>query len=121
MLINGVELKDIDIFDLEASEVIENAIEKVNKVCESKQPSKMSESIRLQCTAVFDCFNEIFGEGTDKKVFGNKVNLMDCLRAFGDLVENMAKQREDAEKEVNNLTSKYSSNRAQRRSKNNRK
>ena len=117
MLINGVELKDIDIFDLETSEVIEKATEKVVNTCKGKQTSKMSEVIRLQCTAVFDCFNEIFGEGTDKKVFGNKANLMDCLRAFTDLTENINKQREDAEKEANSLISKYSPNRAQRRTK----
>ena len=117
MIINGVELQDIDIFDLETSENIESAINKAEGIFKGEQPSRMSESIRLQCTAVFDCFNDIFGEGTDKKVFGNKVNLMDCLRVFSELVDNITKQREDAEKEVNNLTSKYSPNRAQRRSK----
>jgi len=112
MIINGVELEDIDVLDADESEKFENAIEKVKKI-ESIECSKNSEAIRMICNAIFQCFNDIFGEGTDKKVFGNKVNLMICIEAFEQLIETFNKSNEKAEK----FFSKYSSNRVQRRTK----
>lgn len=112
MIINGIELEDIDILDADQSEKFENAIEKVQKI-EKIESSKNSEAIRLVCNAIFDCFNDIFGEGTDKKVFGNKVNLMVCVEAFEQLIETVKKSNERAEK----FFSKYSPNRVQRRTK----
>ena len=74
---------------------------------------KVSESIRYQCNAIFDIFNTLFGEGTDKKVFGNKVNLLTCLKAFEELVL----QTNTKNNEVEKLYNKYAPNRAQRRTK----
>ena len=55
----------------------------------------------------------MFGEGTDKKIFGDKVNLLTCLKAFEELVEQVNAQKGEVEK----IASKYSPNRAQRRKK----
>ncbi len=112
MIINNVELQDIDILDADEAEKFESAIEKVKKI-ENVKCSKNSEAIRLVCNAIFDCFNDIFGEGTDREIFGNKVNLMTCLNAFEELVMHMKSQNEELEK----FSSKYSSNRASRRKK----
>ena len=116
MKINNVELEDVDIFDVDTAEKYEEAVKKVQKESEeSKQLEDISLSamIRKQCNAVFDCFNTIFGEGTDKKVFGQKVNLMTCLKAFEELIVNVNEQKQELEK----LTDKYSPNRAQKRAK----
>lgn len=113
MKINNVELEDIDILDADVAETYENALEKVITETNQTEELSISASIRKQCNAVFNCFNTIFGEGTDKKVFGNKVNLMTCLKSFEELVEHANKQKEELEK----LTEKYSPNRAQRRTK----
>ena len=73
----------------------------------------IAESIRIQCNAIFKIFNNLFGEGTDKKVFGNKVNLLTCLKAFDELVTQVNASNEEIEK----IANKYSTNRAARRKK----
>ena len=119
MKINNVELEDIDIFDADVAEKYEEALGKVEKeakkIQNAEEPKKLSlsDSIRKQCASVFDCFNTLFGEGTDKKIFGNKTNLMVCLKAFEELVVNVDEQK----KELDKMTDKYSPNRLQRRTK----
>lgn len=113
MKINDVELEDLDIFDLEVAGKYENALKNVEDMSEKVKGMTVAESIRTQCNAVFNVFNELFGKGTDKKVFGNKVNLLTCLKAFEELVVQMNEQKSEIEK----IASKYSPNRAARRSK----
>lgn len=113
MKINGVELEDLDIFDLDVAGKYENALKNVEDMSEKVKGMTVAESIITQCNAVFNVFNELFGEGTDKKVFGNKVNLLTCLKAFEELVIQMNEQKSEIEK----IASKYSPNRAQRRKK----
>ena len=114
MLINNVELEDIDVLDADMAEKYEGALKKVVEDAKEVQETgetSMSVTIRKQCNSVFDCFNSIFGEETDKKVFGNKVNLLVCLKAFEELVEYANEQKKELEK----MTNKYSPNRVQRR------
>ncbi|WP_291571432.1 DUF6673 family protein [Clostridium sp. UBA4548] len=113
MKINGVELQDIDIFDAEVSERYENALKDIQGIEGKIQDLKVSESIRIQCDAIFKVFNVLFGEGTDKKVFGNKVNLLVCLKSLEELVVQIDSQKAAVEK----LASKYQANRATRRGK----
>ena len=112
MVINGVELEDIDIYDVEVAERYDKVLENLKGIEENKSGS-MVEVITRQCTAIFDVFNTMFGEGTDKKVFGGRVNLRICLKAFEELVLQVNEQKSEIEK----LTNKYSANRAQRRAK----
>ncbi len=112
MKINNVELQDIDILDLEIAEKWEDALERVEEVAKSIEGMKISETIRIQCNAIFEVFNTLFGEGTDKKIFGDRVNLMMCLKAFEELVLYINEQKTEVEK----IASKYSSNRVKRRS-----
>ena len=68
------------------------------------------ESMRYQCTAVFNGFNELFGEGTDIKIFGNKTNLGKCLDATFALIEEEQRQATA----VTNKYKKYTSARVSR-------
>jgi hypothetical protein len=113
MKINGVELQDIDILDLEVAEKYEHSLEKVDGIAKKIEGVKITESIRIQCNIIFDVFNTMFGEGTDKKVFGDKVNLLTCLKAFEELVTHVNSKNAEVER----LANKYSPNRAQRRAK----
>lgn len=113
MKINGVELQDIDILDLEVAEKWEKALERVESITKTMEGMKVSESIRTQCNAIFDVFNTLFGEDTDRKVFGDRVNLLICLKAFEELVTHMSAKNSEVEK----IASKYSPNRATRRNK----
>lgn len=114
MIINKVEIGDLDLFDADVVEKYEKTLVEVeNKVKEAAKETKISNNIRKQCEAVFGCFNTLFGEGADKKIFGEKVNLLICLKAFEELVTQMTAQKGELEK----MLSKYSPNRAQRRAK----
>lgn len=113
MIINGVELEDLDIYELEVAERYEKALAKVNEDSNKGNSKSLSEGIKYQCNLIFDFFNTLFGEGTDKKIFGNKVNLMTCVKAFEEVVLRMNEQK----KEIEKLSNKYSPNRAARRNK----
>lgn len=113
MIINGVELEDLDIYDVEVAEKYEKALETVHLSSNKDNSKSLSEGIKFQCNLIFDFFNTVFGEGTDKKIFGNKVNLMTCIKAFEEIVLKVNEQK----KEIEKLSNKYSPNRAARRSK----
>ena len=113
MKINGVELDNLEIYDADVAERYEKALDDVIKKSEDIQGLKTSAIIRKQCECVFKFFNTMFGECTDKKIFGDKVNLLTCLKAFEELVEQVNAQKGEVEK----IASKYSPNRAQRRKK----
>ncbi|MGH4125597.1 MAG: DUF6673 family protein [Clostridium sp.] len=113
MKINNVELEDIDILDADVAEKYENALGEVAGIAKKVEGMKPSESIRTQCRVIFSTFNTLFGEGTDKKIFGDRVNLLICLKAFEELVVAMNSQKEEVQK----LANKYSPNRAQKRAK----
>lgn len=113
MLINGVELEDIDVYDLEVAEKYDKSLERIKSIEENNKNVSMVEMIKINCNAIFDVFNLMFGEGTDKKVFGDRVNLLICMTAFEELVSQMNDKKAEMEK----ITNKYTPNRANRRSK----
>lgn len=97
MIINNVELPDIDVTDALVMENYEAAHDKVAEKMNNLDVNgkRRSELIRIQCEAVFEFFEDIFGEGAAKKVFGESVNLTTCLDAYEAVVI-----------EVNNLDKK---------------
>ena len=116
MLINNVELPDIDVSDALVMENYEAAHDKVAEKMNNLDVNgkRRSELIRIQCEAVFEFFEDVFGEGAAKKVFGESVNLTTCLNAYEAVVI-----------EVNNLEKKVAGqykakfgNRQQRRNQN---
>ncbi|MDI9215944.1 MULTISPECIES: DUF6673 family protein [Clostridium] len=113
MIINGVELEDIDFYDLEVAEKYDKSLERIKSIEENNKNVSMVEMIKINCNAIFDVFNLMFGEGTDKKVFGDRVNLLICMTAFEELVSQMNDKKAEMEK----ITNKYSPNRANRRTK----
>lgn len=105
---------EIDFYDADVMEKIENSFEETQKQVQAymqEKTTKTSEVIRGVCKVVFDFFNRVFGEGTDKKIFGTKTNLIDCLKAFEQFVDAKTKQ----DKELEEISNKYSPNRATRR------
>jgi len=116
--IRNVEL-DFDFNDADDMEKLENAIEKTQKDLNNIKTDgkKASEIIRETCKSIFDCFNKVFGDGTDKKIFGEKTNLNTCKEAFEDLINARLEQETQFTEEMNNIEKKYSPNRATRRSK----
>ena len=113
MIINGVELEDLDIYDLEVAEKYDNAIKDIATLENKVKEMDNVETMKTMCNAVFDVFNTMYGDGADKKIFGNKVNLKTCLSAFGDFATQMNEQKN----ELDGIVKKYSPNRANRRNK----
>lgn len=107
MKINNVELKDIDIYDLEVAETWEKIKNEAVSLEDEVKGLSSVESIRFQCNFVFRAFNSLFGPGADKKVFGDRVNLIVCLDAFQELANNLDKSASRIEK--------YAPNRLERR------
>lgn len=118
--LNGVEF-DLDLMDLDIAEKVERETKKVASEAEKAKGKSRSESIKIQCYAVFNCIDNIFGKGAHNKIFGDKVNLRDCLRVFEQLILEMQKQDEEDSKEFSQMVSKYSPNRVQRRVNKNKK
>lgn len=84
MFINNVELPNIDVADALVMEHYEAAHDKVAEKMNNLDIAgkRRSELIRIQCEAVFEFFEDVFGEGAAKKVFGESVNLTTCLNAY---------------------------------------
>lgn len=113
MKINNVELEDIDMMDVEIAEKYEGVLKNIEKMVEDVKDMKFSESIRAQCNSIFSVFNVLFGPGTDKKVFGEKVNLLTCLKSFEELAMILNSQTKDVQK----IADKYSPNRVSKNTK----
>ena len=112
MIINGVEL-EIDFTDADILERIENGSKEVfNKAEELKGNKDLSpaEGIRQECKILKDFLDYVLGDGTSRKLFGEKNSLQQCVKAFGDII-NARKQQYD---EFQARVSKYSPDRLKR-------
>ncbi|NFO46530.1 AP endonuclease [Clostridium botulinum] len=97
MKINNVEIENLDLMDADIAEKYEKAVTDLQKKEKETNFEGMglSQIIRTQCTLIFDFFNDIWGKGTDKLVFGDKVNYRTCEKAFKDVVEYSVKQKNE--------------------------
>ena len=87
MIVNGVNIPDPDVGDvafLEKFEAQNDLIAK--KSAEIDKNARRSESVRTQCNLIFEFFDAVFGEGTARKIFGEKVNLKTCIDAYADAI-----------------------------------
>ena len=111
MIINDVELTDIDKYDYETAKKVEDAMESLKGISDEVKGLKQSKSIEIQCKAINNLFDTIFGEGTSEKVFKNKMNLKVSFFALEKIVDYVSKEDEEFKK----ITNKYTPNRAARR------
>ena len=113
MEINGVTL-EFDILDADTAEKYERALREMEQEADSLDEQgdiSLADNIRIQCRAIFDFFNTIFGEGTDKAIFGEKVNLGTCMDAYDQVVDTANRQRMQYE---NRIEKYYNAARAKR-------
>ena len=117
---------NFDFFDAEQMERYEKESEIVQKELNSLDINKMkmSEFINKTCQTIEKCFDNVFGEGTSKKIFEEKRNFRLCVKAFKDLVKAKKEQVneidndiEDFQKELQEINAEYKPNRATRRAK----
>lgn len=108
MRINDVELYA----DLYEADVVDRYLAAMKKVADEANKLRKDisltpgESIRRQCQTIFECFNSIYGEGTDKKLFGERTNLKECLSAFQQLIDETNRQKTEMEQISKAIASK---------------
>jgi len=110
MVFRDLEI-DFDIFDADTAEAYEEAVKRVEEGNKKAPGDSLSVVIRRQCGLVFDFFDDLFGDGFHKQLFGERTNLTECLDAFEEFVHNVNAQRAVLENKVNT----YAPNRAARR------
>lgn len=83
--INGIEL-EFDIYEADNAELFQKETEKVIKVSKKlKDNEDLAKAIRVQCKAVFDFIDALFGEGVHREIFGDSVNLKTCAKVYADI------------------------------------
>lgn len=60
-------------------EGIKGVVEKAN---EAQKLSSQADGIEMQCNAVIDFIDDVFGKGSAQKVFGEETDLLTCLEAY---------------------------------------
>ena len=112
MKIRDIEV-EFDFLDADDVEKFEREAKKVQEICKEKQKIEMptSQAIREECKVINDFFDNVFGEGVSVKIFNEKNNLMDHVKAFEDIVQEKIKN----EKDLSELYGRYQPNREQRR------
>lgn len=115
MKINNVEI-DFDFNDADDMERFERELDIMSPKLKNMEVvgRKRSVVIREFCEAVLNCLDKTFGEGTSKKVFGGKTNLMLCIKAFEDLCIARDDYDKEFERQMKTLESKYSPSLASR-------
>ena len=117
---------EFDFFDAEQMERYEKESEIAQKELKSIDINKMkqSEFINKTCEIIEKCFDNVFEEGTSKKIFEGKKNFRLCVKAFKDLVKAKKEQAneiddeiKDFQKELKEINAEYKHNRATRRAK----
>lgn len=108
LVINGVEL-ELNIFEANQAEMFEDAnkrvLEESRKVVNT---STGSESIKLFCDVVYDFFDDVFGEGTGDQVFEGRLDMLECLEAYTEVIE-YSKEGNKKANELLGRIQKYSS------------
>lgn len=67
------------------SEAIKAADAKMASINSDVESLDWADIIERTCKTVLSCFNDIFGEGTDRAVFGDECDMLACVDAMAQL------------------------------------
>lgn len=99
----GVEL-EAPLLNHEVARRYEDGIKKVLETVEkAAECGKGSDGIEMECNAVIDFIDDIFGSGSAKKVLGKDTDLLTCLDAWDDLTDLYEEQVNPVLEERNRL------------------
>lgn len=107
---------EIDLQDADCIERYEKAFEKMGQ--EEKalpQDGKASDRIRAYCAMFRHLFDNLFGEGSAEKIFGEHDNARDMTAVYESFLEFALRQQDEVVATQNRIMNRYSLNRAQRR------
>lgn len=114
MIINGVELEDLNGLDYETAQKVEKELEKTQGLGDKVSGLNNPQGIKIICDTVNEIFDNIFGEGTSKKVFKGKRDLLMTMESF----EELCVKYKESQNAMHDMLKKYSPNRAAKRNKN---
>lgn len=109
MILNGVEIQDIDVLDLDIREKVDKAREKVaNKFANSSNYKGTDiEKAKTMCDDISNFVDEVYGKGTANKVFKGRYNLRIAMEVFETVIEDINKQDRDFAEYSNKVQTKY--------------
>lgn len=104
--INGVEV-EYDTFDLENMERLETAVnnlkEDVDKLQARMNGGESSiKLLREQANLFLDFFDDVIGDGTAEKIFGNRVNILSIANGYKDFTDAVAGQQSNISGAIRN-------------------
>ncbi len=94
MKINGTELY-FDLYDADTAQRYEQALSILRSIPQPDENTRLADSIRTQCSAVFSFFDTLFGMGTSLKLFGEETNLTKCLTATEEILLEVNRQQKN--------------------------
>lgn len=114
-IIQGQDV-EFDPFDVEAYEHYESQLERMRKIKEEIPTGSAAAGMRFLCHAVMDFFDDVAGEGTAQRLFGERTNLKECFGAFDTFTKAVTEEIKAYTEEVSlPIGAAPAGNRAQRR------
>ena len=109
MELNGIEVKEIDVLDLDVREKVEKIRnEYMNKFADSKRYKGTDiEKGKAMCDDVSDFVDKVFGDGVSKKVFQGRHNLRIAMEVFEAAIDYLNNQDKDFDDYSNKMRLKY--------------
>lgn len=113
--INGVEV-EYDTFDLDNIERMAEAVQQLQEDVDAIQNRKSDDEspmklLREQANLFLDFFDDILGEDSAKKIFGDRVNILKIANGYREFTDAVAEKQ----KKLTESVSRPGLNRGQRR------
>ena len=116
--INEVEL-EVNVLSPNFMERYENAFDSMNErfdeTKKNAQNIRESEGLRQSCEIINEFFDNIFGDGTAKRIFPGEMDLGASFDAMEAVVDETIRQRHDLNNRSNRYMQRHFGNREQRR------
>lgn len=104
---------DFDLFDADTAEAYEAAVDAVQEAnANAPKGETLSQTIRRQCAIVFDFFDDLFGDGFHKELFGERTNLLECTDAFAEFMAAVDAQKAQLDERIGKATPNRAARRA---------
>lgn len=116
--INGVEV-EYDTFDLDNMERLDKAVKQVQEDVNDLQARRVDgedamKLLREQANVFLDFFDDVLGDGSARKIFGDRVNILKIANGYSEFTGAIASQQSNLAKTVGQPNSNREHRRARR-------
>lgn len=96
-IINGVEV-EYDTFDLDNMETLDKAVKQIQEDVNGLQSRKAAgedamKLLREQANYFLDFFDDVLGDGSARKIFGDRVNILKIVNGYKEFTDAVAAQQ----------------------------